>query len=328
MAGPDGRCNTHDTHRPCDAATRPSTAPAAKATKKRRGPSFFLPVGDTSSAAIPPPSAHLLAGRIVLRPAVPVVHVALQAGPGVGALPLLFVELALLHRLLEPGGSGAGGRRVGWGWVLGGLQCSREAEKATPQTHASAHSEALEAGAHCGRWPAWSRASRRWTGRSLVAVVEATGALAVLRPGALAQPAELVAALRARHVHAALVLLNGPPARKEQQDPRNEQARRSNVVKGGEAVAVGTLADESLQLPATQAAWQRHASPATVGDARALGARLCVGEDPGHVLALRAVLDLRMAGRPAAYTCQMAPSHLATVFDYPCSSKLCNSLED
>lgn len=34
----------------------------------------------------------------------------------------------------------------------------------------------------------------------------------MLRPGPLAQPAELVSALRARHVHAALVLLNWAPA--------------------------------------------------------------------------------------------------------------------
>jgi hypothetical protein len=45
-----------------------------------------------------------------------------------------------------------------------------------------------------------------------VAVVEAAGALSVLRPGPLAEPAELVAALRAGHVHAALVLLDGPSA--------------------------------------------------------------------------------------------------------------------
>lgn len=45
-----------------------------------------------------------------------------------------------------------------------------------------------------------------------VASVKAASALAVLLPVALAQPAELIAALAARHMHAALVLLNGPPA--------------------------------------------------------------------------------------------------------------------
>ena len=47
---------------------------------------------------------------------------------------------------------------------------------------------------------------------SPVAGVEASGALAMLLPVALAQPAELVAALAACHVHAALVLFDGPPA--------------------------------------------------------------------------------------------------------------------
>ena len=46
----------------------------------------------------------------------------------------------------------------------------------------------------------------------LVAVVEAAGALAVLHPGGQAEPAELMLALRAGHVHAALVLLDRPSA--------------------------------------------------------------------------------------------------------------------
>ena len=45
-----------------------------------------------------------------------------------------------------------------------------------------------------------------------IAGVESPGALAVLRPRGQAQPAELVAALAAGHVHAALVLLDGPLA--------------------------------------------------------------------------------------------------------------------
>lgn len=45
-----------------------------------------------------------------------------------------------------------------------------------------------------------------------VAGVEATSALAVLSPAALAEPAELVLALTAGHMHAALILLYGPLA--------------------------------------------------------------------------------------------------------------------
>ena len=48
--------------------------------------------------------------------------------------------------------------------------------------------------------------------RAPVAGVESAGALAVLGPGALAEPAELEAALATGHVHAALVLLDGPLA--------------------------------------------------------------------------------------------------------------------
>lgn len=47
-------------------------------------------------------------------------------------------------------------------------------------------------------------------GESLVAVVKAARALAVFFPVAHAEPAELEAALRARHVHAAVILLDGP----------------------------------------------------------------------------------------------------------------------
>lgn len=46
-------------------------------------------------------------------------------------------------------------------------------------------------------------------GRTPVAGVKAPCSLAVLTPGSLAEPAELVLALRARHVHAAVVLLDG-----------------------------------------------------------------------------------------------------------------------